>query len=221
MKQTDVSEVGVKAEEPATPVNTTPSAQSQENTELTEAGVRAAEGTEQAVYVDSAEEVPVPQDVNLRVMGAAEAEEQPEPTDRVTSSFQATEQKEVLQSQLVLLETCYQEEKAEEPTGQTEEEADQDVWMDAEEVISTQEETEMSFCDVEETLEPPTTSEQEEQATLEREAELITESKTNKEAIAQEMGDAGGAREAESEDFAVAVEHQEKENRSGAVMEWD
>lgn len=219
VKQTDVSEVGVKAGELETPTNTTASAQIQEHTELTEAGVQAAEGTEQAAYVDSAEEVPVPQDVNLQVMEAAEPEELPEPTDRVTSNFQATEQKEVLQSQVVLLETCYQEEKAEEPAGQKEEEADQDVWMDAEEVISTQEETEMSFCDVGETLEPPTTSEQEEQARLEHEAELVTDSKTNKEAIEEEMREAGGAREAESEDFAVALEHQEKENRSSAVMD--
>lgn len=219
VKQTDVSEVRVKAEEPVTPMNTAASAQSQEHTQLTEAGVQAVEGTEQAAYVDSAEEVPVPQDVNLQVMEAAEPEEQPEPTDRVTSSFQATEQKEVLQSQVVLLETCYQEEKAEEPTGQKEEEADQDVWMDAEEVISSQEETEMSFGDVEETLEPPTTSEQEEQARLEHEAELVTDSKISKEAIEQEMGEASGAREADSEDFAVALEHQETENRSSAVME--
>lgn len=231
VEQTDVSEVEVQAEEPVTPMNTTASTQSQEQTELTEAGVQATEGTEQAAYVDSVEEVPVPQDqVNLQVMEAAEPEEQSAPTDRVTSSFQATEtiepaeateQKEVLQSQMVLLETCYQEEKAEEPTGQKEEEADQDVWMDAEEVIFTQEETEMSFCDVEETLEPPTTSEREEQARLEHEAELVTDSKTDEEAIKQETGEAGGACEAESEDFAVALEHQDKENRSSAVTERD
>lgn len=202
-KQTDASEVrvqAVKAEEPVKPINPTQRAESQKQTGLTEVAVQATENTERAASLESTERGLIMTqspllDVSIQVMETAEPVEQIKSTDRVTSSVQPIKQKE--------------------------EETDQDVWMDAEEVIYTQEKTEVSFC--EEPLEPQTASKQEEKAGLGHEAETAPNSKIEEEEREQEMHKTGGACqiESENEDFAVAHEHLEKEKMSITAMEFD
>ncbi|XP_035850655.1 A-kinase anchor protein 12 isoform X2 [Sander lucioperca] len=235
VKKTEVSEVRVQAVEvvePVKPINPTQRAESQKQTELKEVAVQA---TEPVANLDSTERAvittqPVLLDIGIQAMKTVEPVEQIESTERVTSSVQATETiKPVIQvekgdvflSQPVLSEACEQETKAETPVQQKEEENDQDVWMDAEEDISTQEKTEVSLHEVEESVELPTESEQVEKAGLEDEVEMVPNSKTEEEESQQEMHKADGKCEIESddEDFAVALEHSETQTASITTME--
>nr|XP_046268758.1 neurofilament medium polypeptide-like [Scatophagus argus] len=207
VKQKDMSEVGVQvaeAEEPAKPMSPTPTAESQKQTELSEAEVTTNK--------------PVLLNVAIQAMETAEPVEQFKPTDTATSSVQATgtiqpvrptEKGELFLSPPVHPEARDQETKEKEPVNQTEEENDQDVWMDAEEVIYTQEETEVSLLQAEDNPEPQTASEQDEKAGLEAEKAPI--SKSEEEERQQEMCKTGGTCqiESEDEDFAVALEHPE------------
>ncbi|TMS21489.1 A-kinase anchor protein 12 [Larimichthys crocea] len=228
MTQPVLLDVGVQAIEP---VNTVEQIKS---SETITSSVQATETREPAENLDLTERAliltePLQLDVGSQAMETVEPVEQIKPTERVTSTVQATEatqvrpaeKRELLLSQPVLFEACDQETKAEQPVKQTEEESEQDVWMDAEEVIYTQEETEQSFVEAEEPQEPQTASEPEEQAGPE--VETAPDSKTEAEESHQEMHKTGGTCEIESEaeDFAVAPEYQEVSSASVSKMEWD
>ncbi|XP_070776845.1 fap1 adhesin-like [Enoplosus armatus] len=240
VKQTDVSEVGVQAVEEVDPIkliNPTQRAESQKNTELTEVAVQATEMTEPAANLDSTERAvimtqPVLLDTRIQAIETVQPVEQIKSTERVTSSVQAmetiqpvrpTEKRQVFLSQPVLSVDRNQEAKAEEPVKQKEEDNDQDVWMDAEEVIYTQKETEVSLLEVVKSLEPLTESNQEEKAGLEHEVEMASDSKTEEEGSQQEMQKTGRMCEIESEgeDFGIALEHPETATASITTMEWD
>ncbi len=218
-KQTeDVSEVKVQAAETIEPIkliNPTQEDEDQKQAELTEAAVQA-EITEPAATRAMITAQPVLRDFGIQAE-TTEPAEQIKSTERVTSSVQPsesihpirpTEKREVFLSQPVLLKACVQETKSEEPE-QKVEENDQDVWMDAEEVIYSQEETEVSIPKVEEPQEPLTESEQQEKAGPGHElmTETAPDSKTEEESQ-QEMHktDKTCEIESDSEDFAVALE---------------
>ena len=224
------------AEEPVKPINPTQTPESQKQTELTSVGVQAVEITEATAKLDSNENgvimpQPVLQGVGIQVMETVQPVEQIESTETVTCSVQATEtihpirpteQREVFVSQEVLCKDHDQETKEEEPVKKIEEENDQDVWMDAEEVIYTQEKTEV-FLEVNEPLEPQTGSDQEEETGLGREAEMAPDSKTAEEESLQEMQKTEGNCDVESEgeDFAVALEDLEPASVSVTTMDFD
>ncbi|KAM8737548.1 uncharacterized protein akap12a [Acanthopagrus schlegelii] len=239
VNQTAVPEVGVQAvsaEEPVKPINPTQTPESQKQTELTSVGVQAVEITEATAKLDSNENgvimpQPVLQDVGIQVMETVQPVEQIESTETVTCSVQATEtihpirpteQREVFVSQEVLCKDHDQETKEEEPVKKIEEENDQDVWMDAEEVIYTQEKTGV-FLEVNEPLEPQTGSDIEEETGLGREAEMAPDSKTAEEESLQEMHKTEGNCDVESEgeDFAVALEDLEPASVSVTTMDFD
>lgn len=227
IKQTDVSEVGVQAVEEVEPIRQKNPVESHRETEATEITAKAAslDSAETAVISNP----PVLLDVGIQAMETVEPVEETKSTERVIPNVQATKttqpirktEKRQTLSQPVLSEACDQEAKAEEPAKQTEEENDQDVWMDAEENIYAQEETVASL--LEESLECVTDSDQEEKAVLEHEFELAPNSNTEAEESQQEMHKTGGTCEVESEgeDFAVALEHPETATASVTTTEWD
>uniref|UniRef100_UPI0037E79FCC cytadherence high molecular weight protein 1-like n=1 Tax=Semicossyphus pulcher TaxID=241346 RepID=UPI0037E79FCC len=231
---TDVSEVGGQAVESIKPINPTQRAESQ--TDLAVIYVQATEITEPGANLDSTKRAlittqPVLLDDGIQETEIVEPGEQIKSTVRVTSSVQATEtiqplseteDREVLLAPPAQSEAC-EETKAEEHVNNTEEENDQDVWMDAEEVIYAQAETEVSFLEVEEPLEPQAESAQEEKAGLEVEVEIAPHSKTEEEESQEEVYKTGetGEIESEGEDFAIALEHQEYATLSIATMEWN
>uniref|UniRef100_A0A8C4IB50 A kinase-anchoring proteins AKAP-5 and AKAP-12 calmodulin (CaM)-binding domain-containing protein n=1 Tax=Dicentrarchus labrax TaxID=13489 RepID=A0A8C4IB50_DICLA len=229
--QSVLLDVGIQAIETVEPVEQVKS------TETVTSSVQATEITEPATNTNSTERVvitnqPVLLDVGIHAMETVEPVEQIKSTETVTSSVHATktiqpvrptEKREVFLSQPVVSEACQasQETKAEEPVKQTEEN-DQDVWMDAEEVIYTQEETELSFHEVDEPPEPQTEIEQEEKAGLGHEVEMAPNFKTEEEESQQEMHKTGTCEvESEGEDFAVALEHLEIATASATTMELD
>ncbi|XP_070698540.1 A-kinase anchor protein 12 [Pempheris klunzingeri] len=229
IKHADVSEVGVQAVDPVMLINPTQKVDCLKQAELTQI-------TEPAPNLDSTEKVgivtePVLLDVGIQAVETVEPVEEIKSTERVTSIVQATEtiqpvrqteKREMFLSHPVPSEACDQETKAEEPIKQTEEENDQDVWMDAEEVIDTQGETGGSPVEVEEPPEPQTESEQE-KAGLEREVEITPDSKSEEEEGQQEMSKTEDTREFESEgeDFVVALENPEIATTNISNMEWD
>ncbi|XP_032356711.1 titin isoform X1 [Etheostoma spectabile] len=235
VKKTEVSEVRVQAvevKEPVKPINPTPRAESQKQTEITEVAVQT---TELVANLDSTERAlittqPVLLDIGIQAIKTVEPIEQIRSTERLTSSVQATEtiqpvgqaQKgDMLMSQPVLSEACEQGTKAEMSVKQNEEENDQDEWMDAEEDIFTQEETEVSLHKVEESLKLRTEREQVEKAGLEDEVEMAPNSKTEEEESQQEMHKAVGTCgiESDDEDFAFALEHSETQTACITTME--
>ncbi|KAL7380114.1 hypothetical protein ABVT39_011972 [Epinephelus coioides] len=220
-KKIEVSEFTVQEVEPVNPTRV----KSQEQTELTEITLQTTEITEPATNLDSMERnVITTQHVllDVEVTETVELVEHIKSTERVTSrvqvtetiqSLQQTEQREVFLSQQVLSET-----RAEEPVTQKEEENDQDEWMDAEEDIYTQEETEVSLHRVEESPELRTEREQER---LDYEFEMAPSSKTEEKESQQEMYKTAETCEidSEGEDFAVALEHPEAETARITTME--
>ncbi|XP_049452951.1 titin homolog isoform X2 [Epinephelus fuscoguttatus] len=225
-KKTEVSEFTVQAVEPVNPTRV----KSQEQTELTEITLQTTEITEPATNLDSMERnVITTQHVllDVEVTETVELVEHIKSTERVTSrvqvtetiqSLQQTEQREVFLSQQVLSEVGDVETRAEEPVTQREEENDQDVWMDAEEDIYTQQETEVSLHRVEESPELRTEREQER---LDYEFEMAPTSKTEEKESQQEMYKTAETCEidSEGEDFAVALEHPEAETANITTME--
>ncbi|XP_042356681.1 nuclear anchorage protein 1 [Plectropomus leopardus] len=145
-------------------------------------------------------------------------------TEKVISDVQQPEQqtkkREVLLTQTVLSETDGEETKTEAHVTPKEEENDQDVWMDAEEDIYTQEETELPVNKEKESLEEQTEGKQDENTGLEQEFEMAPDSQAEEESQ-QEMHKTVGTSEVDSEgeDFAVALEHPETEITSVTTME--
>ncbi|XP_071355020.1 A-kinase anchor protein 12 [Trachinotus anak] len=236
LKKTDVSEVGVQAEEPKKQIAPTQSAESQKQTELTEVAVQATEITEpEPDNLDSTERAvimnePVLLDVGMQAMETAEPTEEIKSTECVTPNVQAmetiqtvrqTEKREVFLSPPVVSEAFEQETKAREPVKQTEEENDQDVWLDAEEDIYTQGETEVALHEVEEPPEQQTESDLE-KTVPQCELEMDPNSKIEEEQSQQEMLKTAICEiESEGEDFAVALEHPETATGNITTTEWD
>ncbi|XP_067336938.1 titin isoform X1 [Channa argus] len=115
--------------------------------------------------------------------------------------------------------------QVENPPEQTEEENEQDLWMDAEEDICTQEQSDVSGVKVEEPGKHQTECDQEEKAELQYEAERApdpaSKSQIKEEESQQEMQKTGetGETENESEEFSVAPEH--LGTTSVALTEWE
>ncbi|TKS86972.1 A-kinase anchor protein 12 [Collichthys lucidus] len=206
MTQPVLLDAGVQAIEPVDQIKSSEAITS--SVQATETREPAENLTERALIMTE----PLQLDVGSQAIETVEPVEQIKPTERVTSTVQATEATQVRPAEKRELLSCDQETKAEQPVKQTEEESEQDVWMDAEEVIYTQEETEQSFVEAEEPQEPQTASEPEEQAG----PEVGPDSKTETEESLQETHKTGGTCEIESEaeDFAVAPEYQEVSSAS-------
>ncbi|XP_069392001.1 A-kinase anchor protein 12 [Paralichthys olivaceus] len=236
MKQTVVAEV-CEVVEPKEEINPAHSEERQKQTEVTEVTVQGTEVT-QAANLDSTESPviinqPVLLDVGMQTVEIVEPVDQIKSTERGTPNVQAKEtiqtvrQKEkrgVFLSQPLLSEVCEQETKAEEPVKHTEEENDQDVWMDAEEDINNQEETEMSLHEVQEPPEHQAISDQEETVALEAAQEFeMADSRIEGEESQGETLEKGETCETESEgeDFAVALEDPENATANIMTMEWD
>lgn len=217
-KQIDVSDIGVQT---VKPVNPPERAKNQKQTDLTEAAVQATKTVEQAVNLGSTEKV-LP-DVGNQVMETVEPVEQITLTERVTANIQAAETLQPVRptekigaflSHPELSEACDPKTEA----GVSGQDIDRDVWMDAEEAGFPQEETEAYFCEVEEPLEPPTASEQEEKTGLGHEVDLDLISKMEEEERKEEVKGECDI-ESDNEDFAVALEHLDKENMSITMEE--
>ncbi|XP_023276787.1 A-kinase anchor protein 12-like [Seriola lalandi dorsalis] len=236
VKKTDVSEVGVQVVEPKKQIDPTQNAEGQKQTEVTEVAVQATEITEpQPANINSTERAvimnqPVLLDVGMQAMETVKPVEQIKSTERVTPNVQATETIQTVRqtektemSQPVLSEACDQETKAKEPAKQTEEENDQDVWLDAEEDIYTQGESKVPLHEEEERLEQQTESDRDKKAVPQHELEMASNSKIEEEESQQEMLITGATREIESEgeDFAVALEHPETATATITKIEWD
>ncbi|XP_077945832.1 uncharacterized protein akap12a isoform X2 [Gasterosteus aculeatus] len=210
----DVSEVGVQAAE-VEPVTTI------KQIELAGLAVQGTANTEPAENMDSTERsVTATQPVLLQIsVQAMEAEEQMKPAETVTSSDtetkQAVGQTETTEGSPThqgLSEAAEQQTETKTPAKQKEEE--QDVWMDAEEDVYTQEKTDACRLQVEE---PPGEAE----AGLERVVEMAPDSKTEEEESQQKMlktAERCGT-DSECEDFAFAPEHPEIETVRVTTME--
>ncbi|CAJ1074473.1 A-kinase anchor protein 12 [Xyrichtys novacula] len=228
LKQADVSDPDAQAEE---------ASEGQKQSELIETCLEATGITEPEVSFDLTEKAvitthPAQLDDGVHTTKTVEVEdveeEKAEMVERVTSSVQSTDniQEEVLLSGPVESEADDQETKVEKKHAHhPEEENDQDVWMDAEEGLSTQEETEVSFQEVEEHLDSKAESVQGEEAALEEEVEITPNVQTEEEGSQQEVYETkeacGNESEGEGEDFAIALEHQEFAAGSVTTVEWD
>lgn len=228
----------------------------QRPSELADAAVQATVITEPAANPASEERAvvmaqPVLLDVGIQAVEAVEPVEKIKSAKKVSSSVQATqtmqpvrstEKRKVLVSQPAVSEARDQEPQAEEPVKAAEEEAEQDVWMDAEEGLFTQEEPEV--VEPVEPVEPqaevePEEEEEEEEEVKEEEVEEEKEEEVEEEEVEEEVVEeieqvveeaavqetpktvTAGEVESESEDFAVALEDLEPAQVSVATVEWD
>ncbi|XP_029900996.1 uncharacterized protein LOC115354678 [Myripristis murdjan] len=135
-----------------------------------------------------------------------------------------TRERVVIRSETQLGGVCIPGNKVVEPTAQqTEEEHDQDVWLDAEESIDTPESTGTLTHDSVETQETQTAKCDAEKEILEHECKMAPHSHTGEAEHQQKMPKIGVTCEVESEgeDFAVALEHPESTCASITTMEWD
>ncbi|XP_063356244.1 titin [Pelmatolapia mariae] len=160
---------------------------------------------------------PVLQAVSIQTIETIEPVEQIQSKQSIIPDIQATQttepvmQKEkrgLLISHPAVFKAHSKEKTAEEPIKQTEEEND-DVWLDAEEDIYTQEEKGASHIEVEEPTEPQAGSAHEEKEDPESEFEMAPDAKSEDEESHQRVHETGGTGEIESEgeDFAVALEY--------------
>ncbi|XP_037342634.2 A-kinase anchor protein 12 [Pungitius pungitius] len=208
--EADMSEVGVHAVA-VEPVKTA------KQIELAGVAVQGTANTDAAENMDSKERCviasqPVLLHISIQAM-EAEGEEMKSP-ETVTSSVQATEAQqpvrqtettEVFPTHTVLSEACEQQTEAKKPANQNEE--DQDVWMDAEEDVCTQEKTEACRLQLEE---PP----REAEAGLKPVVEMEEESQQKMPQTAERCGT-----DSECEDFAFAPELPESETVRVTTME--
>uniref|UniRef100_A0A668VX68 A kinase-anchoring proteins AKAP-5 and AKAP-12 calmodulin (CaM)-binding domain-containing protein n=1 Tax=Oreochromis aureus TaxID=47969 RepID=A0A668VX68_OREAU len=159
---------------------------------------------------------PVLEAVSIQTIETIEPVEQIQSKQSIIPDIQATQttepvmQKEkrgLLISHPAVFKARSKEKTAEEPIKQIEEEND-DVWLDAEEDIYTQEEKGASHIQVEEPTEPQAGSAHEEKDP-ESEFEMAPDTKSEDEESHQRVHETGGTGEIESEgeDFAVALEY--------------
>ncbi|CAI5695831.1 unnamed protein product [Oreochromis niloticus] len=160
---------------------------------------------------------PVLEAVSIQTIETIEPVEQIQSKQSIIPDIQATQttepvmQKEkrgLLISHPAVFKARSKEKTAEEPIKQIEEEND-DVWLDAEEDIYTQEEKGASHIQVEEPTEPQAGSAHEEKEDPESEFEMAPDTKSEDEESHQRVHETGGTGEIESEgeDFAVALEY--------------
>lgn len=181
--------------------------------------------TEKAEKLDLTERAkiskqPVLQAVSIHTIETIEPVEQIQSKQSIIPDIQATQttepvmQKEkrgLLISHPAVFKARSKEKTAEEPIKQIEEEND-DVWLDAEEDIYTQEEKGASHIKVEEPTEPQAGSAHEgrrREEDPESEFEMAPDTKSEDEEYHQRLHETGGIGEIESEgeDFAVALEY--------------
>ncbi|XP_029350207.1 titin [Echeneis naucrates] len=226
VKKTDVSQV-----EPEKEIIPPQSVDSQRQTEPTEASGQATEIRE-TVHSATAEKMvvmnqPILLDMGVQAIETVEPVEEIKSTERVTLNVQATEtiqpvrqteKREVFLSQPVLSEAV-QETKPKEPVKPTKEE-NEDVWLDAEEEIYSQKETESS---VERAEEPRKAESDQEEKTATPRGETAPAAKTEDEESQEEIlkADATCEIESEGEDFAFALEQPETASASVSKLEED
>lgn len=173
---------------------------------------------------------PVLQAVSIQTIETIEPVEQIQSKQSIIPDIQATQttepvmQKEkrgLLISHPAVFKARSKEKTAEEPIKQIEEEND-DVWLDAEEDIYTQEEKGESHIKVEEPTEPQVGSAHEGKEDPESEFEMAPDTKSEDEEYHQRLHETGGIGEIESEgeDFAVALEYPVITTRV-TQAEWD
>ncbi|XP_058471594.1 titin-like [Solea solea] len=224
MKKTEVSEVGVQAVEPEEEPE-----KKQKTTELVDVTVQGTEITEtEPAHVEQTEmstiaNQPQLMDVGMQAVKTDEPAEQLKPTEKGTANVQVkettetiikNEKREVSLSPAGPAEVCEQETKAEE--------ADQDVWMDAEEGVDNLEETEKSLHETDEPPEHQQESNQEEMSVPEPDFDRTSTSTVKEEENQQTLEQRGTFEiESEGEDFAVALEDSATATASTAIMEWD
>ncbi|CAG5866717.1 unnamed protein product [Menidia menidia] len=229
IKQVDMFEVGVQAEEavePPPPTNLTQKVETVKPPELNEVAVQATGLPEADADLWSIKQaeiacLPMQQDISVQVMETIEPVEQSETTERVSPQVQVAEAIQPARQRerraVHLSKPPPSLTKAEENVKETEEENDHDVWLDAEEDIYTQEETQSSTQAVEEEeeedpVELPAESELKEQEEVEDQFEMVCNPEGEDNEVKQELHKAliTCDFESEGEDFAVALEDLEE-----------
>ncbi|KAM4541102.1 uncharacterized protein akap12a [Fundulus diaphanus] len=212
VKPVEMFEAGVQAEAPVEPVRQGDECKKQ--TELNEVAVQASSITEpdagshliQRALIASQ---PVLQDVGIQAVETTEPVEQIQSTERVDPKVQAAEvsQPSRQEKRAVLLSKPLLSEVKVWAFKQSEDENDQDVWLDAEEDIYPQQETRTSRDKADVHAELQSESEQKEEAEPELEFEMVCSLETadtegQRDALTRETCEI----ESEGEDFAVALE---------------
>ncbi|XP_029982136.1 A-kinase anchor protein 12-like isoform X2 [Sphaeramia orbicularis] len=228
VKSAEMSEVGIQAVEKiqvVTQTTETQGAETQKRTSLTEAAVQATEVPESAVTPESLEtalikDPPVLMDVGIQSVGTGGSEEHIRSAEEVTPCVQGAETIQPVQPpekpQVLLIQPLVSEVSAPQVEVVEEEECEQDVWMDAEENISTPDETEVPRAELEESLEYQSDNDKESKTEFHM-------AHTEEEESHQEMHTADGTAEIESEgeDFTVAAEDPENATTSTSTTEKD
>uniref|UniRef100_A0A3Q2Q4X0 A kinase-anchoring proteins AKAP-5 and AKAP-12 calmodulin (CaM)-binding domain-containing protein n=1 Tax=Fundulus heteroclitus TaxID=8078 RepID=A0A3Q2Q4X0_FUNHE len=213
MKPVEMSEAGVQAEAPVEPVCQGDECKKQ--TELNEVAVQASSNTEpdagshliQRALIASQ---PVLQDVGIQAVETTEPVEQIQSTERADPKVQAAEVSQPSRQEkraVLLSKPLLSEVRKVWAFRQSEDENDQDVWLDAEEDIYPQQETRTSRDKAEEHAELQSESEQKEEAEPELEFEMAcgletADTESQRDALTRETCEI----ESEGEDFAVALE---------------
>ncbi|KAM4723557.1 uncharacterized protein akap12a [Anableps anableps] len=213
MKQVDVSEDGVQVEESAESVHQGDECKKQ--TELNEVAVQAISITEpdadsyliQRAVIASQ---PVLQDVGIQAMETTEPLEQIQSTERAIPKVQTVEISQLARQEkraVLLSKPLLSEVKKGWAFRQSEEENDQDVWLDAEEDIYPQQETQTSTDKVDEHVKLQSESEQKDEAEPDLEFEMACSLETEDiESQQNVLKKETCEMESEGEDFAVALE---------------
>uniref|UniRef100_A0A3P9PNN4 A kinase-anchoring proteins AKAP-5 and AKAP-12 calmodulin (CaM)-binding domain-containing protein n=1 Tax=Poecilia reticulata TaxID=8081 RepID=A0A3P9PNN4_POERE len=213
VKQVDVSEAGVQAEESAESVRQRDEGKKQ--TELNEVAVQATSITEpeadshliQRAVIASQ---PVLQDVGIQAVETIEPLEQIRSTERAIAEVQTVEvcQPARQEKRAVLLrKPLLSEAKKGWAFKQSEDENDQDVWLDAEEDIYPQQDMQTSTEKVDERVKLQSESEEKDEAEPELEFEMACsleagDTESQRDALRKETSEI----ESEGEDFTVALE---------------
>uniref|UniRef100_A0A3B5L2Z3 A kinase-anchoring proteins AKAP-5 and AKAP-12 calmodulin (CaM)-binding domain-containing protein n=1 Tax=Xiphophorus couchianus TaxID=32473 RepID=A0A3B5L2Z3_9TELE len=212
VKQVDVSEAGVQAEESAESVRQRD--ESKKQTELNEVAVQATSITEpeadshliQRAVIASQ---PVLLDVGIQAVETIEPLEQTQSTERVIAEVQTMEVCQLARQEkraLLLRKPLLSEVKKGWAFRQSEDENDQDVWLDAEEDIYPQQDMQASTEKVDERVKLQSESEEENEREPELEFEPCSleaeDTESQRDALKKETSEM----ESEGEDFTVALE---------------
>ncbi|XP_014902982.1 A-kinase anchor protein 12 [Poecilia latipinna] len=213
VKQVDVSEAGVQAEESAESVRQRDEGKKQ--TELNEVAVQATSITEpeadshliQRAVIASQ---PVLQDVGIQAVETIEPLEQIQSSERVIAEVQTVEVCQPARQEkraVFLRKPLLSEAKKSWAFRQSEDENDQDVWLDAEEDIYPQQDMQASTEKVDERVKLQSESEEKDEAEPELEFEMACsleaeDTESQRDAPRKETSEM----ESEGEDFTVALE---------------
>ncbi|PWA29700.1 hypothetical protein CCH79_00007919 [Gambusia affinis] len=215
VKQVDVSEAGVQAEESAESVRQRD--ESKKQTELNEVAVQATSITEPEVDSHLIQRAvigsqPVLLDVGIQAVETIEPLEQIQSTERVIAEVQTVEvcQPARQEKRAVLLrKPLLSEVKKGWAFRQSEDENDQDVWLDAEEDIYPQQDMQTSTEKVDERVKQQSESEEKDETEPELKFEMACslepeDTESQRDALRKETSEM----ESEGEDFTVALEDQ-------------